>query len=220
MNDSRVQVRYRGVEHVVEDETRVDEFLTRVEGGIPDGVLAAMVNRRQVMLDFPLRGVVDLELIRFGDREGESVYKRSVCMMLHEACWELFPATELVVGQSLGNCYHYQVRGDYPALGRMAKDLERRMGEIRDEAREFVRRTVTIEELEEHFRREGREDKLEILETRRSSTVHTVSCGGFVDIAHGPYVPHTGCLPTFGVQSYEDGLVLRFPRRADRSRLP
>ncbi|MCD4748072.1 MAG: hypothetical protein K8R59_01755 [Thermoanaerobaculales bacterium] len=220
MNGSKVKVRYNGIDHIVEDGTRIDEFLSRVDQEMPENVLSALVNRRQVMLDFPLRGVVELDLVRYGDREGESVYKRSVCMMFHEACWELFPDVELVVGQSLGNCYHYQVRGDYPALGRMAKELERRMVEIRDEGRIFERRTVTLEELENHFRREGREDKLELLATRRSSTVHTVSCGGFVDIAHGPYVPTTGCLPSFGVQSYGDGLVLRFPRRSDRAHLP
>jgi uridine kinase len=62
--------------------------------------------------------------------------------------------------------------------------------------------------------------KLALLETRRSSTVHTMSCGRFVDLALGPCAPHTGCLPSFGVMPYGDGLVLQFPRRSDRSRLP
>jgi len=79
---------------------------------------------------------------------------------------------------------------------------------------------VTIEEVENYFRKLGYQRKLELLETRRSSTVHTISCGEFIDVAHGPYAPHTGCLPTFGVIPYGDGLVLRFPRRSDRSRLP
>ncbi|MEN8165586.1 MAG: hypothetical protein ABFS37_15770, partial [Acidobacteriota bacterium] len=220
MNESVVRVRYRGEDHSVPDGTRVDLFLREVDGEIGETVMAAMVNRRKVMLDFPLRGRVDLELVRFGDREGESVYKRSVCLLFHEACAELFPKAELVVGQSLGNCYHYQVHGEYPKIKDMARDLEKRMTEIRDEARPFLRRTVTVEELEDHFRREGRDDKLDLLATRRSSTVHTISCGTFVDIAHGPFAPDTSCLPTFGVRSFGDGLVLRFPRRSDRQNLP
>lgn len=220
MNDSTVKVLYRGVTHSVENGMRVDDFLKRVDGSIPTEVLSALVNRRQVMLDFPLRGISDLELVRYGDREGESVYKRSVSLMLYEACYALFPAAELVIGQSLGNCYHYQVKGDFPALGQMAKALERRMLELHDEGRRFNRHTVTIEELADHLEREGRHDKLELLATRRSSTVHTISCGGFVDIAHGPYAPNTTCLPTFGVARFEDGLVLRFPRRRNRDKLP
>ncbi len=220
MNESIVRVRYRGEDHSVSDGTRVDQFLTDVDGEIEETVLAALVNRRKVMLDFPLRGRVDLELVRFGDREGESVYKRSVCLLFHEACAELYPEVELIVGQSLGNCYHYQVRGKFPELKEMARDLEERMTVIRDEARPFIRRTVTVEELEDYFRRESEDDKLDLLGTRRSSTIPTISCGTFIDIAHGPFVPDTSCLPTFGVQPFGDGLVLRFPRRSDRQNLP
>ena len=126
----------------------------------------------------------------------------------------------LVIGQSLGNCYHYQIRGEHPPLAEMAPAIEERMREIHREKRPFVRNTVTIEEAEKYCRANGCEDKLLLLATRRSSTVHTLTCGGFVDLAYGPSAPHTGCCPTFGVMPYEDGLMLRFPRRADRSQLP
>ena len=220
MNNNKVEVRYRGSVHRVESGIRIDEFLRGINGGVADTVLSALVNRRQVMLDFPLRGVVDLELVSFGDRAGESVYKRSVSLMFYDACCELFPSVRLVIGQSLGNCYHYQLRGEHPSLEVMAPAIEKRMGEIHGERRPFQRSTVTIEEAEKFCREKGCEDKLLLLATRRSSTVHTITCGTFIDLAYGPYVPHTGCVPTFGVMPYEDGLLLRFPRRADRSHLP
>lgn len=220
MKNNRVEVRYRGAVHKVESGIRVDDFLRGINGEIPDTVLSALVNRRQVMLDFPLRGLVDLELVRYGDREGESVYKRSVSIMFNEACRELFPDARPVIGQSLGNCYHYQIRGSHPPLEEMAASIEARMGVIHRESRAFVRSTVTIEEAEKYCRANGCEDKLLLLATRRSSTVHTLTCGSFVDLAYGPSAPHTGCCPTFGVMPYEDGLMLRFPRRADRSQLP
>jgi uridine kinase len=220
MKNNNVEVRYRGEIHRVKSGIRVDEFLRSINGAIPDTVLSALVNRRQVMLDFPLRGLVDLELVRYGDREGESVYKRSVSLMFYEACRDLYPDARPVIGQSLGNCYHYQVRGDHAPLEEMASAIEERMRVIHEEARPFVRSTVTIEEAEKYCRANGCEDKLLLLATRRSSTVHTLTCGGFIDLAYGPSAPHTGCCPTFGVMPYEDGLMLRFPRRADRNRLP
>jgi len=220
MNNDKVEIRYRGAVHSVDSGVRVDEFLTGINGGIEDTVLSALVNRRQVMLDFPLRGEVDLELVRFGDREGESVYKRSVSLMFYEACSELYPEARPVIGQSLGNCYHYQVKGEHSDLEDMAPAIEERMFELHRERRPFRRETVTIEEAEKHCQKKGFEDKLLLLATRRSSTVHTISCGQFIDIAYGPFAPHTGCCPTFGVMPFEDGLMLRFPRRADRSCLP
>ena len=200
--------------------TTVGDLVLEVDGEIPDTVLSALVNRRQVMLDFPIRGTAEMELVRYGDREGESVYKRSVSLMFYEACDELFPDVRTVIGQSLGNCYHYQLRGEKPELGEMVVAVEEKMRELHKERRPFLRHTVTIEEVENFFRERGHDDKLALLKNRRSSTVHTISCGSFVDIAHGPYAPHTGCLPTFGVMAFEDGLLLRFPRRGERSRLP
>jgi uridine kinase len=220
MKNHQVEVRFGGDVHKVSSGIRVDEFLRGINGEIPDSVLSALVNRRQVMLDFPLTGVVDLELVSYGDREAESVYKRSVSLMFYEACQDLYPGARPVIGQSLGNCYHYQVYGEHRDLETVAPAIERRMREIHRERRPFQRVTVTIEEAEKYFRERGSRDKLLLLATRRSSTVHTITCGRFVDLAHGPYAPHTGCLAAFGVMPFEDGLMLRFPRRADRHKLP
>jgi len=220
MNSNHVEVRYRDRDHRVKSGTRVDELLREVDGDIPDTVLAALVNRREVMLDFPLRGRVELELVRYGSREAESVYKRSVSLMLYETGLELYPAAHLVIGQSLANSYHYEVRGQHPPLDEMAERLHARMLELHRDQRPFLRQTVTVEQVEDHFRNRGWVDKLQLLATLRSSTVHTIRCGEFVDIAHGPFAPHTGCLPTFGVVAYGDGLLLRFPRRANRDHLP
>ena len=220
MNNSHVDVTYSGQIHRIPSGTTVAEVLGLVDGEIEDDILSALVNRRQVMLDFPIHGAAEMDVVRYGDRVGESVYKRSVSLMFYEACFELYPEARTVIGQSLGNCYHYQIRGEHPDLAVMARSIEDRMREIFREKRPFKRVTVTIEEIENFFRDRGHDDKLALLRTRRSSTVHTVSCGDFVDMAHGPYAPHTGCLPTFGVMAFEDGLMLRFPRRGDRSRLP
>jgi len=220
MNNSHVDVTYSGQIHRIPSGTTVAEVLQLVDGELENDILSALVNRRQVMLDFPIHGAAEMDVVRYGDRVGESVYKRSVSLMFYEACSELYPEARTVIGQSLGNCYHYQIRGEHPELAVMARSIEDRMREIFGENRPFKRVTVTIEEIENYFRDRGYDDKLALLRTRRSSTVHTVSCGDFVDMAHGPYAPHTGCLPTFGVMAFEDGLMLRFPRRGDRSRLP
>ena len=220
MNSSTVEVTYRGQVHRVPAGTTVHELVSQVDGGVPDSALSALVNRRQVMLDFPLRGRVEGGLVDYGDREGESVYKRSVSLLFYEAAVELYPAARVVIGQSLGNSYFYQIRGEVPHLAVVAAQLQARMEVLRDEQRPFVRQTVTVEEVEAVFRERGYDDKLTLLSTRRSSTVHTITCGSFVDLAHGPYAPHTGCLKTFAVIPYEDGLLLRFPRRARRDLLP
>ena len=83
MPHGSVVVSYNGERRQVASGTVVEQFLASVHGSVPEDILAALVNRRLVMLDFPLRGLhVELQAVRYGTREGESVARRSTVMIL------------------------------------------------------------------------------------------------------------------------------------------
>jgi len=215
-----VVVIFEGERSQVSSGTTVAQFLAQRQGSAAVDVLAALVNRRLVMLDFPLRGLsVELEAVRAASREGEAVLRRSASLVLLEAARELHPEVRLVVGQSLGGGYFYSWHGPTPLTAGTVASLSRRIDEICREDRPFTRWTATWEEAEALFRSRGEESKLELLATFRSSTVPLVTCGQFVDIAHGAVVPATGRIRGFAVVPYEDGLLLRFPRNGDPTRL-
>lgn len=221
MPQGSVTVRYAGERRQVASGTTVMELLETYHGAAPPDVVAALVNRRLVSLDFPLRGIqVDLEAVRVASREGQAVVRRSISLVLLEAAHQLYPEARLVVGQSLGGGYFYSWKGGAPTTAGVVASLERRMREICDEDCAIVRRTITLEEAEALFRGNGHTSTLQLLATHRSSTVPVVSCGEVVDIAHGPCAPSTGRVKGFTLALYEDGLLLRFPRDGDSGALP
>ncbi len=216
-----VVVSFDGERRQVASGTTVEQFLASCYDKVPPDVLAALVNRRLVMLDFPLRGIhVDLEAVRVGSRDGEAVARRTASLILLVAARELYPETHLVVGQSLGGGYFFSWRAPNPLTSQIVTSLARRMEEICDEDRPFVRRSVTLEEAEAVFRASGEQSTLALLETYRSSTVPVVQCGTFVDIAHGAVAPSAGRVRGFALVPYEAGLLLRFPRNGDPAHLP
>jgi uridine kinase len=218
--DRTVVVSFAGERSQVPAGTTVGQFLSQRGGSGTGDALAALVNRRLVMLDFPLRGVaVELEAVRASSREGEAVARRSASLILLEAARELYPEVRLVVGQSLGGGYFSSWQGPTRLTPATVTSLARRVDEICREDRRFTRWTATWEEAEALFRSRGEESKLDLLATFRSSTVPLVTCGQFVDIAHGAIVPSTGRIRGFAVTPYEDGLLLRFPRNGDPTRL-
>lgn len=220
MPDRTVVVSFEGERSQVPSGTTVAQFLAKRQGSAAADVLAALVNRRLVMLDFPLRGVAaEVEAVRASSREGEVVARRSASLVLLEAARELYPEVRLVVGQSLGGGYFYSWHGPAPLAAAAVASLSRRIEEICREDRPFTRWTATWEEAEALFRSRGEESKLELLATFRSSTVPLVTCGLFVDIAHGAIVPSTGRIRGLALVPYEDGLLLRFPRNGDPTRL-
>jgi uridine kinase len=217
-----VVVQLAGERRQVPSGTTVAQFLDAAHGGTaPGDVVAALVNRRIVSLDFPIRGLhVELEPVRAASRQGQSVVRRSISLILLEAAHELYPEVRLVVGQSLGGGYFYSWHGPEPITPAAVASLERRMNEICAEDRPFQRRTATLEEAEAVFRSNGYASKLRLLATYRSSTVPVMGCGAMVDIAHGPFAPSTGRVRGFSLVTYEDGLLLRFPRNGDPAELP
>jgi uridine kinase len=221
MVDRTVVVGFDGERRQVTSGTTVAEFLASAYGELPWDILAALVNRRMVMLDFPLRGLhVELEPVRIGSREGEAVARRSASLILLAAARELYPEVRLVVGQSLGGGYFYRWLGAVPVTEHAVASLVRRMEEICDEDRPLVREVITLEQAEAVFRSNGEESKLQLLATHRSSTVPIVSCGGFVDIVHGPVAPTAGRIRGLTVVPYEDGILLRFPRHGEAGSRP
>ncbi len=221
MPHETVVVSFAGERRRIASGTTVEDFLAHFYGAVPRDVLAALVNRRLVMLDFPLRGFqVDLEAVRASSREGEAVARQSACIVLLEAARELYPEARLVVGQSLGGGYFFSWHSTEVLTPPIVASLERRMHEICKEDRRFERHRATVEEAEARFRASGDESKLALLATHRSSSVAVVSCGAFLDIPHGAVAPSTGRVRGFALVPYEDGLLLRFGRNSDPAHLP
>ncbi len=221
VSQETVVVSFAGERRQVVSGTTVEEFLAQFYGSVPDDILACLVNRRQVALDFPLRGFqVALEAVHGSSRQGEAVARQSASLVLLEAARELYPEAHLAVGQSLGGGYFFSWRATAPLTPPTVASIERRMLEICAENRTFQRRSATIEEAEAIFRASGEQSKLALLATQRSSTVALVTCGSFVDIAHGTVAPSTGRVQGFALVPYEDGLLLRFGRNGDPAHLP
>lgn len=201
--------------------TPVGEFLRNFWGELPLDVLAALVNRRMVMLDFPLRGLqVEVEVVRLGSHLGETVLRRSAALLLLAAAAKLYPESRLVVGQSLSGGYFFSWHSPLPLTQEVAHSLAREMERLCKEDVPLTRSVITLEEAEAIFRARGETSKLQLLATHRSSTVPVVTCGSFTDIAHGPVAPSAGRVRGWALVPYEDGLLLRFAKNGSQQMPP
>jgi len=173
--------------------------------------LAAKLNQKVVSLDTPITCSCRITPLFRESREGTAVYRRSACLLLYEAVKELYPDAKIVVGQSLGGGYYFDLNGETRLLPEALPEIEARMRRIVEEKRPFVRSGSTSEEACRRFAKEGYDDKVKLLNSTRWIDVHLVECGVFQDIQHGPVVPHTGYLEDFSLVSLPPGFILRFP---------
>ncbi|MCR4631635.1 MAG: nucleoside kinase, partial [Treponema sp.] len=76
--------------------------------GIPEkDIFAVTISNEICPLDMPLTYDAILEPVLAKSKEGASVYRRSLCLLLASAAHNLFPKARLLVGHSLGYGYYY-----------------------------------------------------------------------------------------------------------------
>ena len=178
-------------------------------------VVSAKVNNVSQGLKFRLFQNRDVEFIDASDGSGRRVYARSLCFVLYKAAIDMFPGSNLFIEHPLSRgIYCNFKKKDGATL--VDADVERvcqRMQEIIDADLPFRRTEATLEEAVRVFTERGFADKVKLLETSGQVYTYYYTLGDTIDYYYGPLVPSAGYLKVWGLERYQEGLLLRVPDR-------
>ncbi|MCR4604342.1 MAG: nucleoside kinase [Prevotella sp.] len=183
---------------------------------LPYPVVSAKVNNTSQGLKFRLYQNRDVEFFDAREGSGHRVYVRSLCFVLYKATQDLFPGSKLFIEHSLCRGYYcnFKKKGSSSASTVTDEEVDRicqRMQEIIDLDMPFRRTEATTEEAIRVFTDRGFQDKVKLLETSGQVYSDYYTLGDTVDYYYGPLVPSAGYLKVWGLERYEDGLLLRVP---------
>ena len=180
---------------------------------MPYPVVSAKVNNASQGLKYRLFHNRDVEFIDARDGSGQRVYVRSLCFVLYKAVSDTFPASKLFIEHPLSRGYYcnFKKRGGELLTDEDVARVCRRMQEIIDADMPFRRMESTTEEAIRIFRDRGFTDKVKLLETSGQVYTDYYTLGDTVDYYYGPLVPSAGYLRVWGLERYQDGLLLRVP---------
>ena len=184
-------------------------------------VVSAKVNNVSQGLKFRLFQNRDVEFIDACEGSGHRVYVRSLSFVLYKATQDLFSGSKLFIEHSLCRGYYcnFKKRTGEALTDEDVVAIRRRMQEIIDLDMPFRRTESTIEEAVRVFIERGFSDKVKLLETSGQVYTYYYTLGDTIDYYYGPLVPSAGYLKVWGLERYEDGLLLRVPDWNDPSRL-
>lgn len=203
-------------------ETTEAEIETQVFNFMPEfsingnQLVAAKVNNELTSLDAKLEFDCKVEPVYNNTKEGMSVYRRSLCLLLATAAHRINPKTRLIVGNSI--CYGYYYTFDGEKIP--AKSLKQEMEKLISRDLRIKTEYVSWEQAAALF------EKLNLKETRKQlnhtckSKILINTIEDFSDMYFGPLVLSTGALQVFDLIEYQDGLLLRFPKTKCPSQLP
>ena len=195
------------------------EFADEIK--LPYPVVSAKVNNASQGLKFRLYQNRDVEFLDARAGSGHRVYVRSLSFVLYKATQDQFPGSKLFIEHSLCRGYYcnFKKKNNEPLTDDDVQHLCQRMQEIIDLDMPFRRTESTTEEAIRVFTERGFSDKVKLLETSGQIYSDYYTLGDTVDYYYGPLVPSAGYLKVWGLERYEDGLLLRVPDWNDPSKL-
>ena len=187
------------------------EFADEIQ--LPYPVVSAKVNNVSQGLKFRVFQNRDVEFLDAREGSGHRVYVRSLSFVLYKATQDVFPGSKLFIEHSLCRGYYcnFKKRNNEPLSDNDVSSIRQRMQEIIDLDMPFRRTEATNEEAIRVFTERGFTDKVKLLETSGQIYSDYYMLGDTVDYYYGPLVPSAGYLKVWGLEPYQEGMLLRVP---------
>jgi len=188
---------------------------------LPYQVVSAKVNNTSQGLKFRVYQSRDVEFIGISDPSGMRVYTRSLFFVLYKACCDVFPDSRLYIEHSIARGFYcnFYKRGAERATDDDIALIRSRMQEIVDLDMPFRRSEAPTEEVARIFRDRGLNDKVKLIETSEQVYSDYYNLGDTVDYYYGALLPSAGYLKVWGLERYQDGLLVRIPDYRQPSQL-
>ncbi len=152
-----------------------------------------------------------LSFLTLKDSIGHKAYVRTAVMVLLRAAADVIPEANIKVEFAIGPGYYCDVRMKKKLTEDMVKQIRARMQELVDEKIPITKKTYSIDEAREIFKKQKMEDKGKLFRYKRSSFANVYCLDGYYDYYYGFMLPDTGYVKYFDLMLYEKGLLLLLP---------
>lgn len=170
-----------------------------------------------------LDGDRELEFVTVGDQIGIKTYKRSMCLLLVKAIYDVGGHDNIQKARilySVDKGFYCKVDGDISLNQEFLDAIEARMREMIVDALPIKKRSVNTEDAVKLFDKYKMHDKKRLFEYRRVSRVNIYSINDFEDYYYGYMVPDTSYLQYFSLHLYDEGFVIQMPTTSNTTVVP
>lgn len=179
-----------------------------------DDIVLVLVDGKLQELPKEIKGDCKLEFITTGTAIGNETYRRSMCLMMVKAIYDVAGHTHVKkvrVDFSVSKGYYCKIDGDFKIRKEFLQKVKQRMLHMVDEQLPIQKRSVHIDDAIGLFKEHGMHDKERLFQYRRASWVNLYRINEFEDYYYGYMVPHAGYLKYFELYPYDDGFVIQMP---------
>ena len=177
--------------------------------------LGALVNNKERDMSFRLTKPAQVQFFDYYSSYGRNGYMRSLFFLLFHAVDKLLPKeVKLHIKHSIsGGRYCTLENLDGPITEQLANKLFLFMKDTVQRNLPFIHEEMLTQDAIAAFQAHGLEDKYEFFKNRDRIYTSVYHLDDSINYYYGFLVPSTGCLTTFGLEKYEEGLLLKLPSK-------
>ena len=177
--------------------------------------LGALVNNKERDMSFRLTKPAQVQFFDYYSSYGRNGYMRSLFFLLFHAVDKLLPReVKLHIKHSIsGGRYCTLENLDGPITEQLVNKLYLFMKDTVQRNLPFVHEEMLTPDAIAAFQAHGLEDKYEFFKNRDRIYTSVYHLEDSINYYYGFLVPSTGCLTTFGLEKYEEGLLLKLPAK-------
>lgn len=221
MNQEMVKVTIDGKEHEYAIGTTYREIVDEYQEEVAEEpVILVMADGKLRELQKKLKGDCTLEFVTTKDHIGFETYKRTVCLVLLRAIYDVAGKENIekvMIHYSVGNGYYFTMAGKAVLDQHFLDNVKTRMQELADMCTPIEKRSVNTDDAVSLFHHHRMYDKEKLFRFRRVSKVNIYNIGYYEDYFYGYMADHAGYVKYFDLKLYDEGFVLELPTRKNPS---
>lgn len=221
MNQEMVKVTIDGKEHEYAIGTTYREIVDEYQEEVAEApVILVIADGKLRELQKKLKGDCTLEFVTTKDHIGFETYKRTVCLVLLRAIYDVAGKENIekvMIHYSVGNGYYFTMAGKAVLDQHFLDNVKTRMQELADMCTPIGKRSVNTDDAVSLFHHHRMYDKEKLFRFRRVSKVNIYNIGYYEDYFYGYMADHAGYVKYFDLKLYDEGFVLELPTRKNPS---
>lgn len=221
MNQEMVKVTIDGKEHEYAIGTTYREIVDEYQEEVAEApVILVMADGKLRELQKKLKGDCTLEFVTTKDHIGFETYKRTVCLVLLRAIYDVAGKENIekvMIHYSVGNGYYFTMAGKAVLDQHFLDNVKTRMQELADMCTPIGKRSVNTDDAVSLFHHHRMYDKEKLFRFRRVSKVNIYNIGYYEDYFYGYMADHARYVKYFDLKLYDEGFVLELPTRKNPS---
>ena len=202
--------------------TTLQDFIKEYNIKLETEVLGALVNNKVRDLTYKIHKPAIIDFFDYMSTYGHDMYVRSLYFLLCKAVDDVLPrSVKLHIKHSIsGGRYCTITNIDRPIDEELVSRLYAQMRKLVDKNIPFEREGMLTPDAIRAFQDHGLEDKYELFKDRDRIFTSVYKLGDIVNYYYGFMVPSTGYLKMFGLEKYENGMLLKVPSSKNINVIP